>query len=695
MKRNSKYILLTILFLAAAIAGRAQIVDTLAASYAYADKYSRQQPGIQVVDMKETGHMASPLGEGDVIKFIQMLPGVSTGAEGSSAMYVRGGDAGGNLMTLDGVPIYGKSHLLGFTTAVSPEIIESTDFYVGGFPSDEGNITASHIRMKSVDAPMDGKLKASASVSNFMVGASISAPIVKDKLSFVGSFRISPIALEYLAFKNVICSHQDIFEDLDATSLDGFGKLKWQVNSRNSIALSVFASRDRYGYGFRETQMDRMGWQNLIANLQWDNSLSKKISIKTNLSCNNNGSSQSLEKYLDGDYNRLEITGKIGEWALSSTATASISDRWSAEFGLKFRFAGFNPGASRVYQSATESSAFSPLVDNLSYTMLSTVHAQIQYSVPQKLMLRAGLRFNAYTYDLKEMSTLCHPEVSLLAKVNLMPSFGIEATADYLTQYYHTLEGIPLGWSLDLIVPSDRRNAPENVKQGYAGFFGLFGRHHFRAGAYYKLMDNLVYYKDANELFSTSLSGWRTNVETGSGTSRGLEMQYDKEGQVVTCHLAYTWSKTDRLFENLNEGKAFPAKYDRRHILNASACWKMLERPGGFRLDLNTSFTLQSGHWETMQNAKVPAYVPGKDTPIEVPVVSGINDFQMPSFIRWDASLCSTFAGKRATHELSLGIYNILNRHNPLTIYYDSTSGDWYTISLFPIMPGLHYRVSL
>ena len=171
------------------------IRDTLKASV-IEDSHIRRIVGVQVVGADQIRNQVSPMGESDYIKFIQTLPGVSTGADGTSSIYVRGGNLGGNVVTLDGVPVYGTSHLLGFTTALSNDVVDRTEFQVGGFSSDVGNLTASHIRLHSSDGDMN-QWHGAGSISNFMLSAQANGPIVKDRVSAVLAARYSPLGLEF------------------------------------------------------------------------------------------------------------------------------------------------------------------------------------------------------------------------------------------------------------------------------------------------------------------------------------------------------------------------------------------------------------------------------------------------------------------------------------------------------------------
>ena len=199
----------------------------------------RREVGIHVVESAQIRSQVSAMGESDYIKYIQTLPGVSSGADGSNSIYVRGGNLGGNVVTLDGVPVYGTSHLLGFTTALSNDVVERTEFQVGGFSSDVGNLTASHIRLRSSEGNMH-QWHGSGSISNFMISAQANGPIVKDRVSAVVAARYSPLGLEFRLVDKMIPE----ISDLSTLVYDVYGKVNVRLDERQTLDFTVFRSKD-------------------------------------------------------------------------------------------------------------------------------------------------------------------------------------------------------------------------------------------------------------------------------------------------------------------------------------------------------------------------------------------------------------------------------------------------------------------
>ena len=250
------------------------IRDTLRASK-IEDSRIRRIVGVQVVGSDQIRNHVSPMGESDYIKFIQTLPGVSTGADGTSSIYVRGGNLGGNVVTLDGVPVFGTSHLLGFTTALSNDVVDNTEFQVGGFSSDVGNLTASHIRLHSSDGDMH-QWHGSGSVSNFMLSAQANGPIIKDRVSAVVAARYSPLGLEFGLVDKMVPE----ISGLSTLVYDVYGKVNVRLDDRQTLDFTVFRSKDDYRFTQGGSTQDRMGWSNLIGRAQWTRSLGDRLSLK-------------------------------------------------------------------------------------------------------------------------------------------------------------------------------------------------------------------------------------------------------------------------------------------------------------------------------------------------------------------------------------------------------------------------------
>ena len=669
------------------------VQDTLRAARVEADRIANRDAGTRIVELPAIRTMVAATGEADAIKYIQSLPGVSTGGEGSSAIYVRGGNIGSNLTTLDGVALYGGSHLLGLTSAYPTDIVSTVDFRVGGFHGDESNITASHVDVRTQDGSFTKRLY-SVSASTFFFGGMVSMPLVKNKVSFIGSARVSPLGPAFRAVQAAAGGALDSLSRPRAFVYDAFAKVKWLVDENNKLSVTVFSSKDAYSYRYTSSD-ENMGWDNLIVNARHEGRLGKGWDIEDGIAYNRFSGRQGIVRDMSGRMNNLAIVSSVDELTADGVFMRTLGRAGDVRLGARERFAVFNPGTSATFKGTGPLQPLdSPRTSHISHSSISTFHAQWDLS-REHFEIMASAKINAYGANdpgIKEWNWFFNREGSLLVRLNLLKWLSLEATTDRTAQYYHTLEGLPLGWSVDLLVPTNPSRPPEEARQKYAGLFLSFGQHRLTAGAYEKKMSGLVYFLDASQMFSSAIAGWSHNIKVGTGTSKGVEILYEKDGDVLDIRVAYTLSKTDRTFEEVNKGETFPAKFDRRHVLNASSSITLVDNQR-CAIALTGLYTWQSGHWETVVAGEYPSLDFFNLVFPTLNYFKGVNNYEMPPYIRLDLGCNITLKG-RHLQNLNLGVYNVLNRHNPFSVIYDDRSREWRQVSLIPIMPSFNYRVT-
>ena len=365
--------------------------DTLPAAIKRASLLGRKTLSERVVIQKDLNVLASPTGDPDFVKFIQTLPGVATGSDGSSSYYVRGGNMGGNVQTLDGVTIYGSPHLVGLTTAYPADIVSVAEFQVGGFTSEEGNLSASHIKLSSRDGSFD-TFSAKADISNFMLGGCVSTPLVKDRLSLMASFRVSPAPFEYKAISGMIDREAIDLSDAHAAIYDLYAKLKYRFDGKRSLSASFFHSRDNYKFRMNSGSEDMMSWDNAIGILQYEAPWFGKGRFRLTASYNHYGNSQGMEKQMNTTSNDLMIRSLLEEGMVHALVETPFGKDWHTQFGLKGRMAWFNPGSARVLETTgLFPKTSSPLVDNTRKNATGTLHGQVSKGSLDRNMFRVIL----------------------------------------------------------------------------------------------------------------------------------------------------------------------------------------------------------------------------------------------------------------------------------------------------------------
>lgn len=643
-------------------------VDTLAAAVKTDRLKAARSLGTIRADMPAIRGIVSPLGEGDPLRWVQTLPGVASGADGSSALYVRGGNLGNNLLTLDGVPVYGYSHILGLTTIVPPETIGEVELSKGGLDGSQGNFTSAHLRIRSKTPDAEG-FKSSVALNNFLASASAEGRMGR-RGSYIVSGRISPLALEYKAFRSRLVDYIGSFEDVTAGIGDVYGKLCWDIGRHSRLEAFALGSMDSYGFTTSDGSKDEIGWDNAIGSVGYIHE-GGQAETEVRFYADRYTSMQKTDKYYRESRQDLSLTSRMAEYALSAKRTRHLKEDFSLTYGLKLQDAYFTPGqvgsAGRRYHS-----------------LLSSAWLQGNIEVPDKLSVMAAVRGDVFS-SLDGGKVALVPDGSLSVKWFPLKRFSIGATLDRTSQFYHTLEGLPVGWSIDMVVPSSGTIGPETAFQANLETDLMLGRHSVSAGAFHKRMEGLVYYKYAPSLFSGALSAWEDHVDTGQGYSYGVETQYEYLGDDLQARVSYTWSRTWREgFASVLDGGPFHARFDRRHVLHATVFWK------GF----NAAFTFQSGHWENGAARQVVLHkVPGIDEEWTAEYFAGENDYHMPDILRLDIGYRFTFEAWGFGHEMNLGICNVTNHFNPFMLYFNGSREVWEEIALLPILPNFSYRI--
>ena len=664
MKRPVFLVFILLLARHACFAQEVELQDTLRAAIKIDTRKVARTIGGLSTDMKGIRSVASPLGEGDPVKWVQGLPGITTGADGSSAFYVRGGNMGNNLFSIDGVPVYGFSHLLGLTTIVPTSAMGEVTISKGGFEGSESNFTASHLKVVSRNPGRERST--SAALNNFLVSASHEGTI-NDKVSYMASLRASPIALEYRAVRRMLPEILGGLDNFSAGVGDLYGKVHVTLDGGSTLDISGMGSADYYYFAPDEDSRDTMGWNNAFGQARY--SSKGETSRDFYVFVNHYGSMQKQDRIFREEINHLKLNSDLTEISAAADWRRAGAGSTTLSWGSRLRGALFRPG--RVAS-----------VHNAAWTLLANAYVQADYAVPERLDLKGYLRGNAF-FNFKNGGVDINPEAGISVKWNLGPHFAIESSVDRLVQYYHTLEGLPVGWSLDMIVPSGRQVDPESVLQGNLGLSADIGHHSVSLGGFYKWMENLVYYKYSQSLFSGGMADWEDNVDQGQGRSYGLEFLHEYQNGDFYTRTSYTLSRTDRHgFPSICDGGVFNARFDRRHVLNAFAQWK----------GASAAFTLQSGNWENGAAQKYDMTIPGAEWTADY--FSGVNNYQMPMVLRLDLGYQFSFTTGRVAHEVNVGVCNVTNHFNPFMLYFDASTESWKEIALVPFLPNFSWRLS-
>ena len=655
-------------------------------------------------------------GEVDVLKAIQLLPGVQSGSEGTTGIYVRGGGPDENLITLDGVPLYNVSHLMGFFSVFNADAVKNVTLYKGNFPARYGSRLSSVIDVRQNDGNATGCDTVRAKTT-FNISA---------RRTYFDLFTAPLMALIAKVAADVNGTGGYYFYDVNA-------KLSHTFSENDRLSGSFYMGDDvmYLRYGFDWSYMNelnkgdlnvRMGWGNLVAAANWEHRYSSRLFSNTQVAFTRYRYRLGENMHEAYEYWDAEDTKQTGGFDQSMGYNSNIYDvsanthfeftpnsRHTLNFGAEFIYHQFQPSVSNFFVAELgEGMRFQLDTTIIGGELMrgyeATVYVEDSYTPWSWLKLNYGLRGSLYHTGGKTYPSL---EPRLGARALITKDFAFKASYSYTSQYVHMLSNSSISLPTDLWVPVTKKIPPMHAMIVAAGLsYDLFGQLEISVEGYYKRMKNLIEYKDGATFFGTS-TGWEDKVAVGDGWSYGVELLLQRKVGPVTGWIGYTWSRTMRQFDRegqeLNFGKPFHAKYEREHDLSVTLQYEVNKK-----VDLSATFVYGTGQRATLgtQTYHDPTLEEADNTtyPIQHRIIGERNNYIMPDYHRLDVgatfhiphhksgdpSLSKGGWLTRAEHQVYVGVYNVYCRMNPYLLY--ESGGKLYQISLFPLLPSVSYN---
>ena len=662
-------------------------------------------------------------GEADVLKAIQLMPGVQGGNEGFTGLYVRGGGPDENLILLDGVPIYNVDHMLGILSVFQTEAVKKVTLYKGSFPARYGGRVSSIVDIRTNDGNMKethGSIGLGALTEKFH----LEGPIIKDKLSYSLSAR----GLHTVFFDPIIryCGkkYTDEGEDVYANYFfyDLNGKVTWRLSDSDRFFLASYNGRDQLNVkytedgsyqdteGYNRTKLG-LGWGNNVVSLRWNHVFSSQLFANTTVAYNRyrmtmNSGMWSRGTSYDGTRYRydfdIDYLSGIRDWSGKLDFDYVPSPRHLVKFGAEYLHHTFLPQTLTAVTYSEEGNDKNNTNDTYGNTTPfkghdMSLYVEDDFSVTDHLTFNPGLHLSLFNTDGKSYWSL-QPRVS--AKYAWDGGWSLKAGYARMAQYVHLLSSAQISLPVDLWVPITKDIEPVTSDQFSTGVYydGIKGWE-FSVEGYYKAMHNILEYKDGTVMIATN-TGWETKVEMGDGRAMGLEFFVQKTAGSLTGWIAYTLAKSDRQFPNgtINLGERFPYKYDRRHNFNINANWQVTPR-----IDLSATFVFATGGTTTLPVRQTAFLAPGDQYVHSADFVEHRNNYRLPSSHHLNVG--ANFHRKKRHGERiwTLGVYNVYNQMNPNLVFmhYETkratpesepvTNLVMEKVTILPIVPSVSY----
>lgn len=660
-------------------------------------------------------------GEADVLKALQLLPGVMSGTEGMSGMYVRGGGPDENLFLLDGVPLYNVNHLGGFFSAFNSDAIKNVTLYKGSFPAHFGGRLSSVLDITTNNGN-DKEIHGNASVGLISAKVSVEGPIVKEKTTFslsarrtyfdlltqpmiasVGILEGSKTRAGYYFYDfNAKITHK--FSD-KSRLYAGFYSGDDKVYGRISTREGIFYEQD-----FREHINLGYNWGNIVGFARWNYELNPRLFMNLTGSYtryrNRIALGEEFESWWNDEYTyemaEMSYNSGIRDLSLRADFDYAPNSDHAVRFGGNAVYHRFRPETigTKMKEEGYGADVELDTIIGQSRVNAAELNAYIEddWTISEDIRLNAGVLLSGFVVEQKMYPSL-QPRLSGRWMIN--DDLSLKAGYSYMTQYMHLLSNSSISLPSDLWVPVTARIAPMNAHQAAIGlFYNLKDWVDISVEGYFKRMDNLLEYKDGASFFGSSV-GWEDKVCMGEGWAYGLELLAQKNWGNLTGWIGYTWSKTERRFDRegqeLNNGNVFPAKYDRRHDVSIVLMYKPNKK-----WDISATWVYNTGNATTLAMQTYPSLTDADDPyQFGVDYIESRNNFRMPAYHRMDLGVNFHKKLKHGIRTWNVSVYNLYNRKNPFMLYASSNyhynyDGIHYSsalvqLSIFPIMPSISY----
>jgi hypothetical protein len=668
-------------------------------------------------------------GEVDVLKAIQLLPGVQSGSEGSAGMYVRGGGPDENLIMLDGVPLYSVNHMLGFFSVFNADAVKNVTLYEGNFPARYGGRLSSIIDVRQKDGDAYG-YHGNLTVGLVSTKLSAEGPIywkkedyrkyrnhetVKGQTTFNISARRTLYDLFMAPIAAIVTSRETDGEEVTTGGYyfyDVNAKLTHTFSENDKLSGSFYIGDDVIYARLRERgdkESDnsymrmRYNWGNLFAAVNYEHRFSGRLYNTSQVSYTRYkyklgvGSVRNDKKSHERNEIGLEYDSYIMDLMAQTNFEWRPNTRHEVHFGGSYTYHIFRPQVGRVDAISLSDSTESKIdttfsVGGTNHTHEASLYIEDTYTPCRWFKMNIGLHAGLYHTD-----NTTYPSIEPRVGFRFLPykDLAIKLSYAYMSQYVHMLSNSSVSLPTDLWVPVTAKIPPMRSMQVAAGItYNILDQVELSVEGYYKRMINLLEYKDGASYMSGK--NWQEQVAVGNGWSYGVQFLAQRKMGPVTGWIGYTWSRTMRQFDQegqmINFGRPFHAKYDREHDLSITLQYQINKK-----WDIAATFVYGTGTRGTIGLQKYDDWLynnmfTSRTSTSTVNFISERNNYKMPDYHRLDLGATCHLPDKKHKdweHILNMSVYNVYCNFNPFLVY--PSGNKLYKLSLFPILPSLSY----
>lgn len=659
----------------------------------FREQLASTQMSVQEISAREAKLIPVVFGETDIIKTLQLKPGINSGSEGNTGLFVRGGSADQNLFILDEAVVYNPNHLFGFFSTFNADAIKDVKIYKGGFPAQYGGRLSSVIDVK-LNEGNNQRISGSGGLGLIASRLTLEAPIVRDKGSIIVSGRRTYVDV-FTRMINRANGAGGPERDSPAPIPDYFfydlnTKVNYQLTEKDRLFVSGYFGRDAFGFE-NPTFNFNFAWGNATGTARWNRTIHPRLFANTSVT---------FSDYLYRIDNKLtgfsfNLQSRIRDIQLKSDLTWSPGTDHNLRMGAEITRHQFQVG--RLKAGSTDNSiSFSAGQDLLA--LAGAAYIQDEWKIDAKSSLSAGLRLSGF---LQEGTPYGGIEPRLAYNYRITPSLSAKASYARMYQYLHLVANSSISLPTDVWYPSTAGVKPQRSDQASAGIQWLIGDNFLASNEYYyKRLANQVDFKNFADLFANDKL--EQEFTFGKGYAYGTEIYLEKKSGPLTGWIGYTLAFVRRgEFSDIMGGRYFSPRYDRRHDLSIVAIWAINRR-----LSASATWIYGSGDLAWLPIGRLTFQdIPGGQLQPVVPIYGDRNNVRLPAYHRLDLGLVIRFFPKWGESDLTISVYNAYDRRNPYFLYLDAATApdenlgvDVITgiaarqVSLFPVLPALTYN---
>ncbi len=675
------------------------------------NKLNNSEVGVENINMRSISTLPSLMGEGDIMRVMQYLPGIQFGTEASTGLVVRGGSPEQNLILLDGIPVYNSNHAFGLFSVFNSDAIKNLKLYKGGFPARYGGRLSSVIDVRMKEGNMK-KIQGSVNIGLIASKITLEGPLLRDKVSFIISARRTYIDL--------------FLPETGDSDIPGFhfydinSKINYKLSQKDRLYLSFYLGNDEFTeqekYNdpyttYKDRECNLAVWGNKTSLLRWNHIYSSKLFSNLSLLFSEYGLKIKVDEkeksYYDYKYEATIYNSGITDLSANLDFDYYLNPSNDIKFGMNYIYHSFNPGKlhkiSEEYYYTAEGKIYPPTgnIDDKSsndpiYAHEFRTFIENDFTLRGWLYANLGVHYSGFLVQGKYYSSL-EPRISV--SFPLTNDLTIEGAYSRMRQYIHLLTHSSMGLPTDLWLPVTPEVKPQYSNQYSFGLtYSRNAMYELNMEGYFKSLHQIYAYKEGVDYLSTDNS-WERNIELGSGRSYGIACTLRKQIGKLSGWFSYAYSKTDRQFEEVNFGKSFPYKYDRRNQVNTVAKYAFTEN-----FSVNATWIYATGMAYSLSTAKYSSLFNlynwnAPDNPASyIDVYENRNNKRMPAYHRLDISVEHFKQRKRIARTWNLTVYNVYGRFNPYLIYWDEDKIDYGTrkikqVALFSVVPSISCRI--